>query len=317
MCSGILVYTQCNTPCRYLSNLQIVSESCSATVYRTRRLQTGTCKPTLFSGLDVRHRLRIPALFPADLMHLTSLNLTDLLVSLFHGTLDCSAPDTHDSWTFVVFQDQLVWQAHGKAVAAATPYLPGIFDHPPHNPAEKINSGYKLVEYLTWIYGLALALLYGTLPNLYWQHFCKLVAGICIVHQQHISQTELRHAHRLLVEFSEDFELLYYQCCTSRLYFCCQSVHALCHLAHQVTHCGPPGYMTQFTMERMIGDLGSQVKQHSKPYVNLSQRGVQQAQVNALKTMVPDLKDDFKKLPRSALDVGENFILLWAQDSCA
>lgn len=75
--------------------------------------------------------------------------------------------------------------------------------------------------------------------------------------------------------------------------------------------------MTQFTMERMIGDLGSQVKQHSKPYVNLSQRGVQQAQVNALKTMVPDLKDDFKKLPRSALDVGENFILLWAQDSCA
>ncbi|ETW76855.1 hypothetical protein HETIRDRAFT_125856 [Heterobasidion irregulare TC 32-1] len=298
------------TEARYLSNLKFVSQACTPAEYRARRLQTGVCKPSIFSGLDPTRRLRIPALFPADLMHLTSLNLTDLFVGLFRGTLDCSASDN-------LFRDPVVWQIHGKAVAAATPYLPGIFDRPPRNPAEKINSGYKAVEFLTWIYGLAPALLHGVLPDQYWRNFCKLVAGIRLVHQRNIRQTELKLAHRLLIEFSEEFEQLYYQRKSSRLHFCRQSVHALSHLARQVTRCGPPGYTTQFTMERMIGDLGGEIKQHSNPYANLSQRGVRRAQVNALKAMVPNLDNSTKHLPRGSKDLGDHYLLLRAQDSCA
>ena len=33
-------------------------------------------------------------------------------------------------------------------------YLPGSFDCPPHNPAEKISSGYKVWKFLLYLYGL-------------------------------------------------------------------------------------------------------------------------------------------------------------------
>ncbi|ETW75994.1 hypothetical protein HETIRDRAFT_54136, partial [Heterobasidion irregulare TC 32-1] len=121
-----------------------------------------------------------------------------------------------------------------------------------------------------------------------------------LIHQQQITHTEIRLAYWLLIEFSEGFEELYYQRKTGRLHFCRQSVHALLHLAQQVTHCGPPGYTTQFTMEQMIGDLGSEIKQHSNPYANLSQRGLRRAQVNALKAMVPDLNAVTNTLPCGA-----------------
>ena len=138
MQSGKGFQTDYWTLCRYLSNLQFVLESCLVVEYCACRLQTGVCKPSIFSGLDPSHRLQIPALFPTDLMHLTSLNLTDLMVRLLHGTIDCSTLDSCDSWSFTVFCDSAIWQAHGKVVTAATPYLPSIFDHLPHVEAMKI-----------------------------------------------------------------------------------------------------------------------------------------------------------------------------------
>ena len=42
-------------------------------------------------------------------------------------------------------------------------------------------------------------------------------------------------------------------------------------------------------MERTIGNLGEEIWQPSKPYANLSQRGLIRNQVNALIAMVPDL----------------------------
>ncbi|KAF9471629.1 hypothetical protein BDN70DRAFT_975534 [Pholiota conissans] len=39
------------------------------------------------------------------------------------------------------------------------PYLPGSFDRPPRNPADKVNNSYKAWECLAWIYGLGPALL--------------------------------------------------------------------------------------------------------------------------------------------------------------
>ena len=44
-----------------------------------------------------------------------------------------------------------------------------------------------------------------------------------------------------------------------------------------------------FLMECTTGNLGQEIQQPSNPYVNLSQCGLLQCQVNALKVMVPDL----------------------------
>jgi hypothetical protein len=70
-------------------------------------------------------------------------------------------------------------------------------------------------------------------------------------------------------------------------------------------------------MERTIGNLGEEIKQPSKPYANLSQRGVRRSQVNALKSMIPDLEKDTNRLPRGAVDLGNGYVLLRARDETA
>jgi hypothetical protein len=91
--------------------------------------------------------LGIPGCFGSDIMHLAALNLPDLLINLWHGTLDCDVSNNRSTldWAKLVGN---TWQEHGRQVAAATPYLPGSFDQPPCNPAKKISSGYKAWEFL-------------------------------------------------------------------------------------------------------------------------------------------------------------------------
>jgi len=202
------------------------------------------------------------------------------------------------------------------AVSAATPYLPGSFDRPPRNIAEKINSGYKAWEWLLYLYGLAPALLFGMLPEPYYSHFCKLVRAMRIIQQYHISSSDLILADGLLRSFAYEFEVLYYQRREDRIHFCRQSLHALLHLASEVTRIGPPICSSQWTMERTIGNLGEEIRQPSNPYANLSQRGLLRCQVNALIAMVPDLNPSRcdSDLPRGALDLTGGYVLLRAQD---
>ncbi|KAI5897274.1 uncharacterized protein SCHCODRAFT_02445272, partial [Schizophyllum commune H4-8] len=131
-------------------------------------------------------------------------------------------------------------------------YLPGSFDRPPRNPAEKINSGYKAIEYLTYLFVLGPGLLYRILPEPYYSNFCMLVTGLRILHQRSISSSDLIQAHRYLLTFVADYEKIYYQRRTSRFHFVRQSIHSLTHVALEVQRLGPPGLYSQWTMERTI-----------------------------------------------------------------
>ncbi len=148
----------------YKKNLREVQESPNLTQYRARRLKTGIVKPTILSALPPDRIFPIPGCFPADIMHLAALNIPDLLISLWRGTMTCEKGDSRDTWGWAVFRDLEVWRTHGRAVAAATPYLPTSYDRPPRNPAEKINTGYKAIEYLTYLFVLGPGLFYGLLP---------------------------------------------------------------------------------------------------------------------------------------------------------
>jgi hypothetical protein len=66
-------------------------------------------------------------------------------------------------------------------------------------------------------------------------------------------------------------------------------------------------------MERTIGNLGEEIKQHSNPYANLSQRGKLRCQFNALKVLIPDLEPE-KGLPQGSEDLGNGYVLLRARD---
>jgi hypothetical protein len=190
-------------------------------------------------------------------------------------------------------------------------YIPTCIEsRTPRNPAEKISSGYKAIEYLLYIFSLCPALLYGVLPSEFYRHFCKLVFAFRIIHQYHKSQDELLAAHKALLEYVYQFELLYYKRRMSRLHFVRPCIHALVHLVPEHFRIGSLTEVSQWTMERTIGNLGEEIRLHSDPYANLTQRIIDRSRVNALKNMIPDLFPDKKQLPRGALDIGSNYVLL-------
>ena len=205
----------------------------------------------------------------------------------------------------------MVWQAHGASVAGAGLYLPVCLDsRVPRNPAEKISSGYKAVEYLVYVFGLCPALLYRLLPQKFYYHFCKLVFATRVIHRHHKTKDELLGAHQAFLEFVYEFEILYYKHDLRRLHFIRPCIHALTHIVPEHFRLGSLSELSQWTMERTIGNLGQEIRLHSDPYANLSQRVIERARANALHALAPDLFHAAEKLPSGACDVGGNYILL-------
>ena len=300
----------------YCINLAWLLQSRTDVEYELRRKLTGIAKPSILSGLSSKFILGIPSMFPADLMHLVCLNLTELLLMLWTGTMRCDPLDNLESWDWAVLRGP-IWVAHGHDVARCRSFIPGLFDCPPRNPVEKMNSGYKAWEWLLYVFGIGPALLRGILPDIYWRNYCHLVYGIRLLHQHSITRAQLLEAHQNLIDFHKGFEELYVQRKTSRLHFMRPCIHAVLHIAPETPRIGPPIYHTQWTMERTIGNLGEEVKQPSNPYENLSLRGVRRSQVNALKAMVPDLDPAKPPLPCRSQVCADGYVLLRARDRTA
>jgi len=301
---------------RYHENMRIVISSSNNSQYCARRLETGISKPSIFSGLDVSSTLGLPHSAGSDIMHLAALNLTDLMISLWRGTIDCTTPDDKSTWDWAVLRGD-VWQQHGKAVTAALHYLPSSFDRPPRNIAEKLTSGYKAWEFLLYLYGLGPGLLYGILPERFFLNYCKLVLGIRLMNQHRITEANVREAHLALLSFAHEFETIYCQHKQTRIHFVCPCMHSLVHLPREVLRIGPPICSSQWTLERTIGNLGEEIKQHSNPFANLSQRGIRRARVNALMAIIPDIEGNQKSggdIPRGSKDLQDGYVLLRARD---
>lgn len=301
---------------QYLRNLHELVTSPNESNYRARRLKTGISKPSIFSGIDRSSTLGLPHSAGSDIMHLAALNVSDLMISLWRGTIDCTRPDDRSTWDWAVLRGD-VWQQHGRAVADALHYLPSSFDRPPRNIAEKLTSGYKAWEFLLYLYGLGPGLLCGLLPDNYYTNFCKLVRGIRLVHQHKITLDAVREARLALASFAQEFELIYCQRKATRVHFVRPCLHSVVHLPSEVIRVGPPICSSQWTLERTIGNLGEEIKQHSNPFANLSQRGIRRARVNALKAMIPDLEQSkaTQDLPRGAIDLGDGYVLLRAREA--
>ena len=295
---------------RYSENLRTVCASTTQSRYEKNRLETGICKPSIFSGLEP-HIMGVPNMFPSDIMHLI-LNLADILINLWRGTLDCGPTDSKASWTWAVLQGD-VWKMHGQDVANCTPYLPGSFDRPPRNPAEKINSGYKAWEFLLYLFGLGPGLFYKVLPDAFWESYCRLVYGVRIFYQKSISAEECKSAHQQLVLFTAEYEKLYVQRRKDRIHFVRQSIHNLSHMGTETVRVGPGSAYSQWTMERSIGNLTEEIKQYSKVYTHLSERGLRRSSVNALLALVPSLDKSqnlANHVPLGEKVLGDGYLLL-------
>ena len=141
-------------------------------------------------------------------MHLSTLTLSDLMISLWRGTINCTWPDDKATWDWAVLQKE-VWQQHGQAIADCLHYLPSSFDRPPCNIIEKLTSRYKAWEFMQYLYGLGPRLLLGILPNKYYANFCKLVLGMHLMNQHKITLDSVGNAQAALVSFVQEFKMIY------------------------------------------------------------------------------------------------------------
>ena len=223
-------------------------------------------------------------------MHLFGLNISQLLISLWHGSIDHAHNNDPTTWPFAILHNNEIWQAHGASVMGAGLYLPVCLDsRVPRNPVKKIFSGYKAVEYLVYVFGLCPILLYCLLPQKFYYHFYKLVFATCIIHWHHKLKDDLLAAHKVFLEFVYEFKILYYKHDLARLHFIQLYIHALTHIVPKHFHVGSLTELSQWTMERTIGNLNEEIRLHSDPYANLSQRVIERAHTNALYTLAPDL----------------------------
>ncbi len=203
----------------YFDNLKLLLQCQTKAEFRRTRKETGICKPSIFLGLQDKYSSGLPGCFSIDHMHIISINLPDLFIGLWRRTIDCDKNDSRELWDWMVLVGDR-WKSHGQDVARCRQYFPGSFDCPPRNPVEKISSGYKAWEFLLYVFGLCPALLRGILPQAYWSNFCKLVSAVWLLQQCAITVSQVQTAHRLILDFTEEYEALYYRRMVTRLHFC-------------------------------------------------------------------------------------------------
>ena len=241
------------------------------------------------------------------------INLTALLLDLWCARPDTCAFDSESEWPWAVLVGD-VWVQHGKSVADAASFLPTSFGRIPQNPQEKISSGYKAWELLTYIYGLGPSVFFNLLPELYYKHFCQLVQAIQIIYQCQISRDQLKTTHLLLLQWVLDFEIIYCNRNPDRLHFVRQCVHSLTHLTRETHRLGLLWLSSQWTMECVIGYLGALLRQPSNPFRNLAAQTRRVATTNALFAIWPDLEDEQSNL-RGSIEVGNGYLLLGPKDT--
>ncbi|TFK58439.1 hypothetical protein BDN72DRAFT_906735 [Pluteus cervinus] len=291
----------------YKAKVQKLVSAPNRSQYNQRRLQTGLTAASILNGIP--KSLGVARICVMDTMHLIALNDPDLFVGLWRGTIKSYGGDNPLDWDWRVLIGD-IWISHGQTVADATSYIPSSFHRAPRNPAEKINSGYKAWEYVLWMYGLGPGLFYYILPEVYWKNFCKFVRGIRLLGQRKISRQDLEEGHRLLLDFSREFEELYYQRNKNRIHFVRQSIHLLTHIGTETVRMGPPGCYAQWTMETLIGSLGEEIRSDVDPYGNITQRGVIRAQLNCIQAMYPQFQlIPPPSLPSGSLDCGNGLSL--------
>ncbi|KIL58199.1 hypothetical protein M378DRAFT_15704 [Amanita muscaria Koide BX008] len=273
---------------KYNRNLQVVLQSKTKREFNKNRLLTGIVRPSICLGFDQTRMFKVPS---------------DIKLNFTGST----KPD------FIIFDDDQVWQAHGKLVAAMKPYLPTSFDRPPRNPVKKISSGYKACEFMLYFWALGPGVFRPFLPHHLWVHFCKLVCGIRAIIQRRVTQQQIVTAHKMLTEWEREFEEKYHNQQVSRLHLVRPCVHAVVHAARETIRCGPLNLVAQWALENTIGNLGREVHQHSNPFSNLSEHGLLRAQMNAFKAIYPQF-DIHPALPRGAQDLGGSYVLLCARD---
>lgn len=104
---GVIMVTLMSTNCWLLLHLStsITCRNCYPALMRhnsSRSIkETGLCKLSIFVGLSQQHSSGLLDCLSINHMHIISINLPDLLLILWQGTLDCNK-DLRELWDWAV-----------------------------------------------------------------------------------------------------------------------------------------------------------------------------------------------------------------------
>ncbi|KAL1686983.1 hypothetical protein GGG16DRAFT_63249 [Schizophyllum commune] len=211
-------------------------------------------------------------------MHLLE-NIIPALVSLWTGTYK----DIHGGHTDYVFSGS-AFEALGEVCAASSRTIPTVFGARIPNIATQ---RYQFIAE-TWILFATLlgpALLHRHFSKKeYYDHFIQLAFLVNLCLQLELSDEDIHAIEHGFATWVKEYERrLYYQNCSGRLPVCTLPVHALLHVADDIRNAGPVWCYWAFPMERFCGVLGRAVKNRKHPYISLSHRVRDVAQLNQIK----------------------------------
>ena len=134
------------------------------------------------------------------------------------------------------------------------------------------------------------------------------------IYQRRVSREQLNTAHRLLLQWVLDFEIIYCHQDQNRPHFVWQYVRSLTYLARETHRLGLLSLSSQWTMEHVIGYLGSLLRQPSNPFRNLMAQTKRVVTANGLSSMWPDFEPE-KENPRGSIELGDGYLLLGPKDT--
>jgi hypothetical protein len=102
---------------QYKRQLELVLSAANNTHFRQLWKDTGISRLSIFSSFHVD--LPIPSIFPSNVMHLSlfGLNIPEIILLLYQGTVLCELDDNCSTWDWAVLQGP-AWEQHGKIAEA-------------------------------------------------------------------------------------------------------------------------------------------------------------------------------------------------------
>ncbi|KAK1221658.1 hypothetical protein PQX77_015527 [Marasmius sp. AFHP31] len=207
--------------------------------------------------------LSFPSSFPYDFIYLIFENVMQNLVLLWTGAfkgLDEGSGSYH--------LDPSVWEAIGKATAAAGSSIPSCLGARPPNVADD-KQAMTADRWSFWLLYIGPVLVEDKFTgDQYYKHFLKFstLVRLCLEFEYEEGQVEVTWEG--FVEWVEEYKELYYHFSPERSSACPLTVHALLHVADMIEAMGPVWAYWAFPTERYCGRLQPAIRSKWYPFAN-------------------------------------------------
>ncbi|QRW02701.1 Transposase family tnp2 [Ceratobasidium sp. AG-Ba] len=230
------------------------------------------CRP-MFAYLK---SINLAACAPYDMMHLIFENLVPNMI--LHWTGEFKDVNQGTGAYRLAKED---WVEIGKLTAGAGKTIPSAFVGTLPDIA-KDRKLYKAEAFSFWFLYLGPILLKDCLPRIYYEHYLLIREVVNRILQFDMRRDSLDELDRMIRQWVDEYERLYYQYQPERLPTCPLTIHALLHMVYYIRMTGPLWASWAYVMERICGYFLPAAKNRSQPYIHLDNHVARRAQMHII-----------------------------------